>query len=83
VNLLRRVGNALGDDDPPVAAIEVRTLDRAVIEMGDAHIGPIYMARSHIHDDAIGEVAIRDNNFVFGAVRIHGVNAVAAQLEEE
>ena len=83
VDLFRRVGDALRDDDPAVPAVEVGALDRAVVEVGDAHVGPIDMTGLRIHDDAVGEMAIRDDGLAVGAVRIHRVNAVAAQFENE
>ena len=83
VDLFRRVGDALRDDDPAVLAVEVGALDRAVVEVGDAHVGPIDMTSLRIHDDAVGEVAIGDDRFAVGAVRVHRVNTVAAQFEKE
>ena len=41
VDLLRRVRDALRDDDLAIPAVEVGALDRAVVEVGDAHVGPI------------------------------------------
>ena len=83
MDLLRRVGDALRDDDLAVPAVEVGALDRAVVEVGDAHVGPIDMTRLRIHDDAVGKVAIGDDGLAVGAVGIHRVNAVAAQFENE
>jgi hypothetical protein len=83
VNLLRRVGDALRDDGPAVPAVEIGALDRAVVEVGDAHIGPIDMTCLRVHDDAVGEVAIGDYCFAVGAIRVHRVNTVAAQFEKE
>src|SRR5262249_11884392 len=58
VDLLRRVRDALRDNDLAVAAVEVGALDRAVVEVGDAHIGPVDMTGLHIDDDAVGQTAI-------------------------
>src|SRR6478672_1181203 len=41
------------------------------------------MTSLRIHDDAVGEMAIRDNGLAVGAINIHRVNAVAAQLQHE
>ena len=52
-------------------------------EVGDAHVGPIDMTRLHIDDDAVGKGAIGHDDLAVGAVRIHRVNAAAAQFEKE
>src|SRR5262249_12409340 len=83
VHLFRRVGAAWRHDDLAVPAVEVSALDRAVIEAGDAHVGPVDMPRRHIHGDAVGETAIGDDGLAVGAVGIHRVNAVAAQFKNE
>ena len=77
VHLLRRVRNALRDDDPAIPAIDIGALDRAVVEVGDAHVGPINMARFHIHDDAVGPMAIADDGRSVGPVRFHRVDAAS------
>jgi hypothetical protein len=83
VDLLWRMRDPLRNDDLAVLAVDVGALDRAVIEVGDTHVGPIDMASLRIHDDAVGEVAIGDDGRAVGAVGIHRVNAVAAQFEDE
>jgi hypothetical protein len=44
----------LRDDDPAISNVEVGALDRAVVEVGDTHVGPIDVTRVRIYDDAIG-----------------------------
>ena len=83
VDLLRRVRDALRDDDHAVPAVEIGALDRTVVEVGNAHVGPVDVTGLRIHDDAVGKTAIGDNGFAVGAVGIHRVNAVAAQFENE
>ncbi len=83
MDLFRRVGDALRDDNPAVPAVEVGALDRAVVEVGDTHVGPIDMTRLRIHDDAIGEVAISHDGPAVRSIGVHRVNAVAAQFEHE
>jgi hypothetical protein len=73
----------LRDDDSAIPAVEIGALDRAVIEVGNAHVGPIDVARRHIHDNAVGETAIGDDGLAVGPVGIHRVNAVPAQFEKE
>ena len=58
MDLLRREGDALRDDDLAIPAIEVGALDRAVVQVGDTHVGPVDMARLRIHDDAVGKAAM-------------------------
>src|SRR5262249_7412426 len=83
MDLLRREGAALRDDGPAVPTVEVGALDRAVIEVGHAHVGPINMTRLDIHADAVGKAAIGDNGLAVRAVGVHRVNAVAAQFEDK
>ena len=71
VDLLRRVGNALWDDHPPITAVEIGALDRAVVETGHAHVGPIDVASLRIDDDAVREMATGNDGFAVGSVRIH------------
>ena len=75
MDLFRRVGDALRNDDPAIPAVEVGALDRAVVEVGDTHVGPIDMTRLRIHDDAVGQMAISDDSLFVGPVRIHHVDA--------
>jgi hypothetical protein len=37
----------------------------------------------YIHDDAIREAAVLDDDFAVGTIGIHRVNAVSAQFENE
>ena len=60
---------ALRDDNLAVLAVEIGALDRAVVEVGDAHVGPIDMTCLRIHDDAVGEMAIGDDGLAVGAIR--------------
>ena len=83
VDLFRRVGNALRDNDPAIPAVEVGTLDRAVVKVGDAHIGPIDMSRLRIDDDAVGHAAIGDDGLFVGPVRIHRVDAAGVYFDNE
>ncbi|WP_347338803.1 hypothetical protein [Bradyrhizobium vignae] len=83
VDLLRRVGDALRDDDLAIPAVEVGALDGPVVERGDAHVGPIDVTRLYIHDDAVGEAAVGNDDLAVGTIGIHRVNAVTAQFENE
>src|SRR6516225_9748123 len=82
MDLLGRVCDALRDDDSAVSAVDIGALDRAVVQIGNAHVGPVDMTGSDIDRDAIREPAIGDNDLVVRAVRIHRVNSVATQFQE-
>ena len=83
VDLFRRVSDALRDNDPAIPAVEVGALDRAVVEVGNTHVGPIDMTRLRIHDDAVGQMAIGDDGLFVGPVRIHRVDAAGVEFENE
>ena len=71
VDLFRRVRDALRDNDFAIPAVEIGLLNRTVVEVGDAHVGPIDMTSLRIHDDAVGEMATGNNGLAVGAVEIH------------
>src|SRR5262249_19001164 len=83
VHLFRRVGAAWRDNDPAVPPIEVGALDRAIIEAGDAHVGPVDMPRRHIHGDAVRETAIADDGLFLGPVGVPRVNEAGVEFENE
>jgi hypothetical protein len=83
MNLLRCVRDALRDDDHAVLAIQVDAFDRAVMEADRTHVGPVDLTGIHVHDDAVGEAAIRDDRLEVGSVGIDRVNAATAQFEEK
>ena len=82
VELFRCVGDAFWDEGPSVLSV-VRSLDRAVVEVRDAHVGPINMTGIRIYDNAVGEMAISGDDLAIRAIGVHRVNSVAAELEEE
>src|SRR5262249_35312115 len=83
MDLLRRERTAGRDDDPAIAAVEIGALDRAVVDAGDAHVGPIDMARRDIHHDAVAEAAIGHDCPLVRAVGVHQMNAPGIELEHE
>src|ERR1700693_32541 len=82
-NLFRSVGRSLCDDYLAVLAVEIGALDRSVIQVGGAHVGPVDMTGINIDDDAVGQMAIRHDGPTVGTVRIHGVNAAGVNLENK
>jgi hypothetical protein len=75
--------DALRDDDSAIPSVDVGALDRAVVEAGDTHIGPIDISGVRIHDYAVGEVAIGNDGLAVGSVGTHRVNAIPAQFEKK
>jgi hypothetical protein len=79
VDLFRRVRDALRNDDLAIPAIDVRALNRSVIQAwAAAHVGPVDMTSLGIDHDAVGQMAIGRDGLTVGTVRIHGVNAAGA-----
>ncbi len=71
VDLLRRVGDALRNDHPSISAVEIGALDRAVVEIGHTHVGPVDVAGLRIDDDAVREMTTGNDGLAIGSVRIH------------
>ena len=71
MELLRRERAALWDDDLRLLAVEVGALDRAVVQVGNAHIGPVDMAASASTTMPSGRRQSVDDDLAVGAVRIH------------
>src|ERR1700730_1294435 len=82
-DLLRSVGGSLCDDRLAVLAVDIGALDGPVIQVWDAHVGPVDVAGINIDDDAIRQMAIRHDDLTVGTVRIHGVNAAGVQLKHK
>src|SRR6266581_1973410 len=80
-DLLRSVSVSPCDDCLTVLTVDVGALDGSVIQVWDAHVGPVDMASLGIDDDAVGQMAIRHDDLAVGTVRIHGVNAAGVQLK--
>jgi hypothetical protein len=83
MDLLGRKSGALWNDDLSILAVDIGALDRAIVQVGNTHIGPINVTRIGIDDDAITEAAIGDNGLFVGAVGVHRVNDTGVQFENE
>ena len=83
LELLRRERTTRRNDDTAIVSVEIRTLDGAIVEVGNAHVGPIDMAGADIDRDAIRQSTIGDDDLPVGAVRVHRVNATTTELENE
>jgi hypothetical protein len=82
-DLFRSVGVSLCDDCLAVLAVDVGALNGPIVQIWDAHLGPVDMADLDIDDDAIGQLAIRHDGPAAGTVDIHGVNAAGIQLKDK
>ena len=85
LELLRGMRAAPRNGEPAVLAIEIATLDRAVVRFEIAHVGPVDVAARGIHDDAIRmwPMTLGQDRFQIGAVGIHRQDAPGAEVEEE
>jgi hypothetical protein len=82
-DLLRGVGVSLRDNCLAVLSVDVGPLDGPVIQVWDAHVGPVDMACFNVHEDAVRQMTARHNGRVIRAVRIHQMNATRIQFENE
>ena len=71
------------NNDLAVLAIEIGALDGPVVQVGNAHIGPVDMTRLGIDDDAVGKVTARHDGLAVGTVRVHDVDFPGVYLENE
>src|SRR5690242_12988806 len=71
------------DDNLAILAVKIGALDRPIVCVGNAHVGPVNMTGSDIDHDAIRKTTVADDNLPIGAVRLHRVNTTTAQLENE
>ena len=58
LELLRRERAALRNDRRAIPPVEVGALDGAVVQVGDAHVGPVDVPAFDIDRDAIGHPAL-------------------------
>jgi hypothetical protein len=70
-------------NDLAVPAVEIGALDGSVVQVWNAHVGPVDMTGVDIDDDAVRKMTPRHNRSVIGAIGIHDVNFVGVQLENE
>jgi hypothetical protein len=83
VDLLWRKSCALRNDDLPILSVDVDALDRAVVQVGDPHVGPVDVTGFDVHHDTIGKSAIGHDCLFVGPVRVHRMNTTSVQLENE
>src|SRR5262249_14783942 len=74
---------AFGNNDLAILSVCVSTLDGAVVQVGNTHVGPVDVTGFRINGDTIGETAIGYDSLPVGAIRIHQMNKAGVQFEYE
>ena len=82
-DLLRGMGVSDRNNDLAVLAVEIGALDGPVVQVGNAHIGPVDMTSLDIDDDAVGKMTARHDRLAVGTVRVHHMNFPGVYLENE
>jgi len=62
MELLRRERASGCNNESAIRSVEVGAFDRTVIQVGNAHIGPVDVTCRDVDDDAVGMDAIRRND---------------------
>src|SRR5213594_1032570 len=83
MELLRRECPAFADDGYAILAVEISALDRTVVLVRNAHVGPVNVSGFKIDDDAIRDSSSADNNFSVRSVGVSRMNPAAACFEEK
>src|SRR5262249_12677896 len=81
MELLGRKRRALRDNRYAIAALEIASLDRAVITVRNAHVGPIDVPGLCIDRDAIRDPAIGHQNFLVRSIAPDRKDASVASVE--
>src|SRR2546423_4569799 len=81
MELLRRECLAFTNDGCAILAVEIGALDRTVVLVRHAHIGPINVSGFKIDDDAIRNSSSADNDFPVRSIGISRMNPAAACFE--
>src|SRR5438094_2926898 len=81
MELLRRECPAFADDGYAILAVEISALDRTVVLVRDAHVGPVNVSGFKIDDDAVWDSSSGDNHFSVRSIGISRMNPAAACFE--
>src|SRR5579862_622985 len=81
MNLFGRVGDTLRNDRRTVTTVEIRAFDLAIVTVGNPHVRPVEMPFLEIQGDAVGHATSPHQGLGVRAVRIHGEDPPAAQIE--
>src|SRR5882724_3394248 len=83
MELLRRECPAFANDGCAILTVEIGTLDRTVVLVRHAHVGPVNVSGFKIDDDAIRDSSTADNDFAIRAVGVSRMNPAATCFEKE
>jgi hypothetical protein len=83
VELFRGEGASLRNYDGAIPSVEVRTLDRPVIQVRNTHVRPVEISGIDIDDDAVREMATVHKQPLVRTICIHGRDLATAQLQNE
>jgi hypothetical protein len=83
VELLRRKRIAFSNDGCAILTIEIHALDRTIVLVGNAHVGPVKVTRLKIDSYAVRSSAAVDDDFAVRAVGVYRNNPAADTCVEE
>src|SRR4029077_1859294 len=83
LELFGRERAPLRNDGLAIPPVEIGAFDGAVVQVGNAHVGPVDVPGFDVYRDAVGDPAIGDDDLAVGAVRVHREHPVAAGFENE
>src|SRR2546423_11883827 len=72
---------AFANDGYAILTVEIGALDRTVVLVRHAHIGPVNVSGFNIDDDAIRDSSSANNDFPVGPVGVSRMNPAAACFE--
>src|SRR5437879_4899290 len=81
IDLLRSERFTLSDDGCTILAVEISTLDRTIVPIRNAHVGPVNLSGLNIDDDAIRDSSTADNHFSFRSIGVSRMNPATACFE--
>ena len=83
MELLRRECLAFTDDGYAILTVEISALDRTVVLIRNAHVGPVNVSGFNIDNDSIWNSTSADNDFSIRPVGVSRMNPAAASFEKE
>src|SRR5205807_5867154 len=83
MELLRCKRLAFANDGYAILTVEIDALDRTVVLVRHAHIGPVNVSGFKIDDDAIRDSGSANNDFSIRPIGVSRMNPAAACFKEE
>src|SRR6266566_1460399 len=83
MELLRRECPAFANDGYAILAVEISALDRTVVLVRNAHVGPVNVSGFKIDDDAVWDSSSGDNHFSVRPIGVSRMNPAATCFEKE